>query len=100
YTKAKGGKKITAKTKFSKNTTLYAHWKAKKRYGKVLVTSYLRKFPSHHVNLRPVMGVIKRGQTFRIRAVVNGKGSNDWYKLKYKGRTAYVYARFVKVVYR
>lgn len=26
YTKAKGGKKITAKSKFNKNTKLYAHW--------------------------------------------------------------------------
>jgi uncharacterized repeat protein (TIGR02543 family) len=102
YTKKKGGKKITAKTKFAKNTTLYAHWKKKPKYGKVTARSlYVRKYPSKHANLLPVTDTFKRGQKFKIKAFVNNKGrSNDWYALKYKGHTVYVHARYVKVVYR
>jgi hypothetical protein len=44
---------------------------------------------------------MKKGKTFKISSFINNKGTgNDWYGLKYKGRTAYVHARYVKVLYR
>jgi hypothetical protein len=98
YTKKKGGKKVTAKTKFTKGTTLYARWKAKKKYGKVVNAGAVnvRNYPFGRVT-----GILKRGQTFKVKAFINNKGSgNDWYKLTYKGRQAYVFARYVKVVYK
>jgi uncharacterized repeat protein (TIGR02543 family) len=101
YTKKQGGKKITAKTKFTKNTTLYAHWKAKQAYGKILRSVYVRKYPSSHKSASTKIGTLKQGQTFKIKAFINNKGAgNDWYKIAYKGRTAYVFARYVKVLYR
>jgi uncharacterized protein YgiM (DUF1202 family) len=64
---------------------------------------YVRAWPSLHVNVNrpPVTGTLKRGQTFRITSFVDNKGKgDDWYKFTYKGRTAYVFARYVEVVWR
>jgi uncharacterized protein YgiM (DUF1202 family) len=64
---------------------------------------YVRAWPSRHenVNRPPVIGNLKQGRTFKIRAFVNNKGTNnDWYKLTYKGRTAYVFAGYVEVVWK
>jgi uncharacterized repeat protein (TIGR02543 family) len=75
YTKKSGGKKVTSKTKLAKGVTLYARWKAKQLYGKVVNTSlvYVRAWPSLHedVNRPPVIGKLKLGKTFRIRAFVD-----------------------------
>jgi hypothetical protein len=85
----------------------YAHWKKtapkkKVRYGQVVATAvYVRKSPSRHVNLVPVVGHLKRGQTFKIQAFIDNPGTrNDWYAFKYKGKTRYVYAKYIKIARR
>jgi uncharacterized protein YgiM (DUF1202 family) len=47
-----------------------------------------------------VVGALKRGQTFKIKSFKRTSGGSGWYKLTYKGRTAYIVARYVKVVYK
>jgi uncharacterized repeat protein (TIGR02543 family) len=107
YTKKSGGKKIHSTTKITKNITYYAHWKRAKKqvqsggYGRVVKTSavYVRKSPSLHINLEPVVGHLKRGQTFKIQAFIDNPGTrNDWYTFKYKGKTRYIYAKYIKIV--
>jgi uncharacterized repeat protein (TIGR02543 family) len=107
YTKKTGGKKIHSTTKITKNITYYAHWKRVKKniksggYGRVVKTSavYVRKSPSLHINLEPVVGHLKKGQTFKIQSFIDNPGTrNDWYTFKYKGKTRYVYAKYIKVV--
>jgi uncharacterized repeat protein (TIGR02543 family) len=103
YTKKNGGKKVTSKTKVAKAITLYAHWQKKQRYGKVVRTTalYVRAYPSPHKNTMPVIGYIKRGQMFKVTGFVDRPGKKgDWYKLKYKDRTAYVYAKYVNIYYK
>jgi uncharacterized repeat protein (TIGR02543 family) len=103
YTNKSGGKKITSKTKVTKTTKVYAHWKKLAKYGKVVkVTAlYIRNAPIAHSNATTVIGHMKTGQTFKIRAYHKGKvKNNNWYKLIYKGKVAYVYAKYVRVVYK
>jgi uncharacterized repeat protein (TIGR02543 family) len=103
YTKKSGGTKITAKTKFKKSATLYAHWQKMQRYGRIVNSKavYVRMIPSRHMNLIPVIGYMKAGDTFKIRGHINPKGKNNsWYVLKWKGHKAYVHAKYVKVVYK
>ncbi|MDR1293330.1 MAG: InlB B-repeat-containing protein, partial [Clostridiales Family XIII bacterium] len=106
YTKKSGGKKANSKTKATKSAIYYAHWKKteskkKARYGQVVKAAavYVRKAPSRHVDTAPVVGQLKKGQTFKIQGFLDNPGTrDDWYTLKYKGKTRYVYARYIKVV--
>jgi uncharacterized repeat protein (TIGR02543 family) len=99
YTKKNGGKRITANTvvKFTKNTSLYAHWARKQLYGKVKQPPYgglhIRTGPSSRSK---AMGWYKPNRTFRIYGKVDRPGvRSDWYKVKYKGRVAYMYAPYI-----
>jgi uncharacterized repeat protein (TIGR02543 family) len=105
YTKKAGGAKVSATmtSKTAANRTLYAHWTKQERYGKVVKTAalYIRENPSRHAYLVPVTGYLKQGQTFKIGSFTDNPGeSNDWYSLNYKGKTAYVFAKYVKTVWR
>jgi uncharacterized repeat protein (TIGR02543 family) len=107
YTKKSGGKKISANTKATKDISYYAQWKKaepkeKVRYGKVVATAvYVRRIPSLHINLAPVVGHLKRGQTFKIQSFLDNPGTRtDWYTFKYKGKTRYVYAKYIKIIRR
>ncbi|MDR0519237.1 MAG: InlB B-repeat-containing protein [Clostridiales Family XIII bacterium] len=103
YSRKNGGKKVTARTKATGSVTLYAHWQKKLRYGSVVKAAavFVRARPSDHGNQTTVVGYLEKGAEFRIRGFVDNKGTNnDWYRLEYKGKTAYVYARYVKVFYR
>jgi uncharacterized repeat protein (TIGR02543 family) len=97
YTKKSGGKKVSAQTKAWRNVTYYAHWKEKAKYGKVARAAavYVRGYPSAHMNRAAIVGHMKRGQEFKI----TGK-SFGWYMFEYKGKTRYVYAKYIKVTYR
>jgi uncharacterized repeat protein (TIGR02543 family) len=100
YTQRKGGAKVTKNTKLTtdKTHTLYAHWRA--QYGKVTGCSfvYVRSKPSLHPNLLPVTGILKAGKTFKIQKKIDRKGkTDDWYKIRYNGKDAYVYAKYVTV---
>ncbi|MDR1292533.1 MAG: InlB B-repeat-containing protein [Clostridiales Family XIII bacterium] len=104
YTKKAGGKKISAGKRAWENVTYYAHWRKEKkaRYGKVVNAgaAYVRTYPSLHVNLAPTVGVLEKGRTFKIGGFIDNPGkSDDWYKLKYKGKTRYIFAKYVKVLY-
>jgi uncharacterized repeat protein (TIGR02543 family) len=99
HTKKTGGKKISANTKApAKNVTYYAHWQKYVRYGKIVGATrvYVRKSPSSRA---PSVGSLKKGQTFKIKKFIDNPGTrNDWYTFKYKNKTRYVYAKYIKVV--
>jgi uncharacterized repeat protein (TIGR02543 family) len=102
YTKKKGGARVTATTtnKTVANRTLYAHWAKQKRYGELVDAAALRirENPSSHAK---AVGYLQKGQTFKTESFIDNPGkSNDWYSFNYKGKTAYVYAKYVKTVWR
>jgi uncharacterized repeat protein (TIGR02543 family) len=109
YTRAKYGTRVTAKSiatqrtiYVTRTTVLYAHWKKLVKYGKIIKTKEAGVYsePSLESSLNPAVGKLKKGRTFKIRAVIGKKKTERWYKLTYKGKTAYVPAKFVKVVYK
>jgi uncharacterized repeat protein (TIGR02543 family) len=101
YTKKNGGKRVTANTVvgLTKNTTLYARWAKKQLYGKVKQPPY----GGLHIRQKPTLqskalSWYKPGMTIRIYDKVDRPGASyDWYKVKYKGKTAYIYAPCVKL---
>jgi uncharacterized repeat protein (TIGR02543 family) len=104
YTKKSSGKKIASTAKMpAKNVTYYARWTKQVKYGAVVDATavYVRKIPSRHATLIPVIGHLNKNQKFKIRGFVDNPGkSNDWYKLQYKGKTGYIYAKYVKITWK
>ncbi len=103
YTKSKGGKRVTKNTVMKgKNLTLYAHWSKKSavdksayigKNGKVAKCSYLNMRsnagPSHKI-----ITALKKGTKVHIiKSVKVGKAT--WYKVKAKGKTGYVYGKYI-----
>jgi uncharacterized repeat protein (TIGR02543 family) len=96
YTKKSGGKKIIASTKvaITKNTVYYAHWQKIKKYAtakKGYSSISLRSAPS--LNDSTIIGSLKAGKKIEIK----GSANAYWYKVKYKGQTAYVSKKYVDV---
>jgi titin len=112
YTKKSGGKKIIAATivTVKKNQKLYAHWKKqtkkakqtkKYEYANLKKGIYVLRIHERPLKDSPVIGWMEKDQTIRITGKVDRAGTNsDWYKIKYKGKTSYIHASFVKTLSR
>ncbi|MDR1790793.1 MAG: InlB B-repeat-containing protein, partial [Propionibacteriaceae bacterium] len=97
YTKREGGKRVTASTvlQVEGKFTLYAHWAKQTHQGKATTSVNLRSKSNSYTG--SILKVIPKGATFEIVKKIERKGSNnDFYKIKYKGKTGYVAARYVK----
>jgi uncharacterized repeat protein (TIGR02543 family) len=100
YTKKKGGQLVAAKTvyKIAADKTLYAQWRKPVLMGKGKLN---KKTKSVHIRKAPtkksaILGYYYKGDRFRIYGKVDRAGKRtDWYKVKYKGKTAYVWAPVV-----
>lgn len=102
YTAKSGGARITASSTVtnSKAHTLYARWVKQQKYGKVKGAKAVYVRASASAKSKAV-GVIRAGNTFRIYGKVDRSGTkNDWYKVKWAGKTRYVHAKYVKVLWK
>jgi uncharacterized repeat protein (TIGR02543 family) len=103
YTKKKGGARVTARTIVKKSVRLYAHWKkAAPKYGYYVLK---KGYGALHIRARAdktarILGYYKAGQRIKVYGIVKHPEPwrYDWYKVKYKGRTAYIDTQFVRKV--
>jgi uncharacterized repeat protein (TIGR02543 family) len=98
YTKKKGGTKVRAKLKLYGNKVYYAHW-VRDKYG---TGAFVWKCWVVRMHIRPyncarVVKYVRYGSNVEYLSQIKTAGRYVWYKVKYGGRTGYIYSRFIRL---